>query len=346
MPSIKCPTCGHRILLPTTFKSCSNCGTALADTTPPPQTSTSTGSLPPARALVPFNSVQAEEDQPSLLDSIFGSSSSTSDLDSLSKSRTSESYNTFQHTTQSQKQQLEEPQSPISQLLEAENVDPFQITAVPPERAIDRPKPPRRNVPGPVINNNNNNKQLSTSAPTPAPALAPNELNTLAWKNAKSFFFIPPPTPPLQGTILNIQQNQDLPGNYGFPELLLRFIRDLIWPVQNEQQNYQMMIQNERTNVSLIRVRTEDGSLRDARMVGSLTGANVALGDNVAFWGRKSKGVLQVTRAYNNTSDAYVTARTPVQQMNPLPMMLFLVGVALLVWFLLTFNIFSFDLGL
>jgi translation initiation factor IF-1 len=116
---------------------------------------------------------------------------------------------------------------------------------------------------------------------------------------------LPRRDPDVAGTIILIQQSQELPEHPNLITRIISLLRELIWLFSHDS----MRREEERMQVTTVRVRCSSDEKRDARLIGSLRGANLTLGDNVWFWGWHYKGSLIVRKGYNWTTKAIVSAR-------------------------------------
>jgi hypothetical protein len=127
-----------------------------------------------------------------------------------------------------------------------------------------------------------------------------------SWLDDKLPWGFPRRPPDIAGIIIQIQQSQELPE---YPNLILgitNMLTELIWLIPNDT----MKSQDERLQVTTVRIRVNDKIKRDARLIGYLRGANLTLGDTVSFWGWHRKGSLIVRKGYNHTSQAIVDTHT------------------------------------
>jgi hypothetical protein len=83
--------------------------------------------------------------------------------------------------------------------------------------------------------------------------------------------------------------------------------------------------------VTVLRVRSDDGTQRDARVRGHLTGANLTLGDRVELWGWKRRGVLMVRRGYNRTSRSVVSS-SAMRSLFPVLLLVLLLAAGFCLW--------------
>jgi len=128
------------------------------------------------------------------------------------------------------------------------------------------------------------------------------------WERGEVPWWFPARAPDVEGTILHVQSQMEQPLNYDIAAILLKQLRDFIWVDTHPQDGH---IENRDTvYVTTLRIRMLDGNLKDARMEGYLTGAQLSLGDTVFLWGRKRRGTLLVRRGYNHTSKGIISTRS------------------------------------
>jgi hypothetical protein len=85
------------------------------------------------------------------------------------------------------------------------------------------------------------------------------------------------------------------------------FLLDVMWSVPNVPMNPD----RDKIRVTTVRVKLADGSQKDVRMEGQLTGVNVSLGDLVSFWGSNYRGLLLFSKGFNHTAQGLIlTSRT------------------------------------
>ncbi len=122
------------------------------------------------------------------------------------------------------------------------------------------------------------------------------------WDTDKLPWGLPKQDPDIAGRIIQIQQSQEPPE---YPHLIIEFMNwlaKLIWFIPNDT----MRREEERRQITTVRVRTSDGEKRDARLIGLLRGAPFTLGDDIWFWGWHHKGNFIIRRGYNWTSKTIV----------------------------------------
>lgn len=138
---------------------------------------------------------------------------------------------------------------------------------------------------------------------------------------------LPRRDPDVAGTIIVIQQSQELPE---YPNLIVgltNLLTELIWLIPNDT----MRKEEERLQVTTIRIRCENDEKRDIRLIGYLRGANLTLGDDIWFWGWHRKGSLIARKGYNWTSKAVVTTHT-LGLIVPALTLLILLGIGFLLF--------------
>jgi hypothetical protein len=146
------------------------------------------------------------------------------------------------------------------------------------------------------------------------------------WLDDKLPWGFPRRPPDIAGIIIQIQQSQELPE---YPNLILgitNMLTELIWVIPNDT----MKSQDERLQVTTVRIRVNDKIKKDARLIGYLRGANLTLGDAISLWGWHRKGSLIVRKGYNHTSQAIVDTHT-LGLVLPALTLLILLGIGFLV---------------
>ncbi|HWS82860.1 MAG TPA: hypothetical protein VN207_01225 [Ktedonobacteraceae bacterium] len=140
----------------------------------------------------------------------------------------------------------------------------------------------------------------------PAMPTFPKEEHFDPFENAKYPWGFPRRAPDVKGTIIQIQQSQELPE---YPNLIIgitNMLTELIWLIPNDT----MKKEEERLQVTTVRIRCSNDEKKDARLIGYLRGANLTLGDAIAFWGWHRKGSIIVRKGFNHTSNAVVDTHT------------------------------------
>ena len=155
------------------------------------------------------------------------------------------------------------------------------------------------------------------------------------WQRGELPWWFPARPPDVEGTILHVQSQMEHPLTFDIASIILTQLRDFIWIDTHAQSGHSN--NRETVLVTTLRIRMLDGNLKDARLEGYLTGAQLSLGDHVFLWGRKRKGTLFVRRGYNNTSKGIISTRS---------MQTFTLGVLLLALTLLACYVFFFGLHL
>jgi hypothetical protein len=148
----------------------------------------------------------------------------------------------------------------------------------------------------------------------------PHDKNQLPWG-------LPRRDPDVAGTIILIQQSQELPE---YPNLIVgltNLLTELIWLIPNDT----MRKEEERLQVTTLRIRCENDEKKDIRLIGYLRGANLTLGDEIWCWGWHRKGSLIARKGYNWTSKAVVTTHT-LGLIVPALTLLILLGIGFLMF--------------
>lgn len=137
---------------------------------------------------------------------------------------------------------------------------------------------------------------------------------------------LPRRQPDITGRLIYVQTQTYHSATSDLANAFFRQFFGAIWTTPSEQQS------KEREKVvTRMRIRTFSGEQRDAYLEGMLTGANVALGDDVSLWGRMRKGTLITQRAYNHTTRSRVTSNATISS-GPMLGILVLLLVAVLAW--------------
>ncbi len=90
---------------------------------------------------------------------------------------------------------------------------------------------------------------------------------------------------------------------------------------------------------TIVRLRKDDGTLRDARFEGDLTGAGLTLGDRLSLWGRSRKGTLLVSKGLNQTVQAAIlTNAYKVSMLLTLLLPILLYVLIAIIYFLFVFR--------
>jgi hypothetical protein len=161
----------------------------------------------------------------------------------------------------------------------------------------------------------------------PAMPTFPKEEPTNPWENDKLPWGFPNRPADVAGTIIQIQQSQELPE---YPNLIIgitNMLTELIWLIPNDT----MKKEEERLQVTTVRIRCSNDEKKDARLIGYLRGANLTLGDAISFWGWHRKGSIIVRKGYNHTSKAVVDTHT-MGLIMPALTLLILLGIGFLMF--------------
>ncbi len=147
------------------------------------------------------------------------------------------------------------------------------------------------------------------------------------WETDKLPWGLPRRDPDVEGTIIQIQQSQELPD---YPNIVLGIVNmltELIWLIPNDT----MKKEEERLQITTVRVRTSNDERRDVRLIGYLRGANLTLGDDVWFWGWHRQGSLTARKGYNWTSKAIISTHS-MGLVVPALILLILMGIGFLLF--------------
>jgi hypothetical protein len=127
----------------------------------------------------------------------------------------------------------------------------------------------------------------------------PWETDRLPWHFRKT-------RPNIAGVVMHIEAKEEA---IDYPDLfaaVATLLVELIWIMTNTVQERA----GDRVVMTVIRVQTYDGSIKDARLRGHMRGANLSLGDKISLWGRKRHGVLFVRSGFNHTTRGVVSTRS------------------------------------
>jgi hypothetical protein len=122
------------------------------------------------------------------------------------------------------------------------------------------------------------------------------------WRTDRLPWHLPRRRPHLSGKIIHIRSEMEFPDYPSILRAIVDLMSELIWMAANQPAHRE----GERIQITIVRLRTSDGQLKDARLMGYQRGANLSLGDLVSFWGWKRKGSLMVKKGYNHTSKATI----------------------------------------
>jgi hypothetical protein len=147
------------------------------------------------------------------------------------------------------------------------------------------------------------------------------------WETDKLPWGLPRRDPDVEGTIIQIQQSQELPDYPNLVVGIVNMLTELIWLIPNDT----MKKEEERLQITTVRIRTSNDEKRDARLIGYLRGANLTLGDDVWFWGWHRQGSLTVRKGYNWTSKAIINTHS-MGLVVPALILLILVGIGFLLF--------------
>jgi len=147
------------------------------------------------------------------------------------------------------------------------------------------------------------------------------------WETDKLPWGLPKRDPDIEGTIIQIQQSQELPDYPNLVVGLVNMLTELIWIIPNDT----MKKEEERLQITTVRIRTSNDEKKDARLIGYLRGANLTLGDDIWFWGWHRQGSLTVRKGYNWTSKAIVNTHS-MGLVIPALLLLILTGIGFLLF--------------
>ncbi len=143
------------------------------------------------------------------------------------------------------------------------------------------------------------------------------------WKADKLPWGFPRIKPDITGAVIHMESKEEV---VDYPDLfaaVATLLVELIWVLPNVQENKE----GDRIVMTTIRIRTYDGSLRDARLRGNMRGANLSLGDEISLWGAKHHGILLIQRGFNHTTKGVVFTRA-IGMFVPALIVIFCIAVA------------------
>jgi hypothetical protein len=314
MASIKCASCGHRILLPTNEEACANCGASLIQQLSAVQQSAEIDLL-----ANPFESEEEPEVSPA---SSRGRSSRSVGLSSSDELYMPSSYEQSTEGVRSL-QIYQHPGLPSSQAArEVRDLQHYQrrdVSAYQPAQESYSLQPYQSTQIAPI---DPRGGLVAPFAPADAALAAP----TLSPLPAG----FPSRPPDVAGTIINVQSQMENPLLLDGAEFIFKLIRDLIWAVPHDPNDQHLR----QVHVTTLRVRTSDGVQRDARIEGYMRGGNLSLGDTVSLWGHKRRGVLLIYRGYNHTTKSVVKTTASSSPLTVFLLLLIFLGIC---WLLFNF---------
>jgi hypothetical protein len=114
---------------------------------------------------------------------------------------------------------------------------------------------------------------------------------------------LPRTRPHLAGKIVHIHSEMEFPDFPNVFRAIIDLLSEFLWITANQPAHKE----GERIQVTIVRVRTWEGQLKDARFMGYMRGADLSLGDHISLWGWRRRGSLLVRTGYNHTSRATIT---------------------------------------
>ena len=153
------------------------------------------------------------------------------------------------------------------------------------------------------------------------------------WQRERLPFGYPRRPPEIFGTLIHVQTQQEQMHSGGMLSAIARQFMDAIWATPGSMSATK---EREHQTMNTLRIRTATGARVDARLMGDLTGANLTIGDTISLWGRKRRGTLLISHAYNHTTKSAVTTRAMVSHVGFFLVLLFLVLLFLWVMHIIT----------
>jgi hypothetical protein len=123
------------------------------------------------------------------------------------------------------------------------------------------------------------------------------------WLTDRLPWYLPHRRPQIAGKIISMHNEQEFPDYPNVLRALADLMAEFLWIAANQPSHRE----GERVQVTILRIRTVEGRLKDARLMGYMRGADLTLGDQISFWGWKRRGSLLVRTGYNHTSQATIT---------------------------------------
>lgn len=127
------------------------------------------------------------------------------------------------------------------------------------------------------------------------------------WKTDRLPWYFPKTKPQVAGSVILIETKEEI---IDYPDLfaaIATLLVELIWVFAQVQQERES---GDRVVMTTVRVQTYDGTLKDSRVRGNMRGANISLGDQVSFWGKRRHGVLFVNRGFNHTTQGVISTHS------------------------------------
>jgi hypothetical protein len=123
------------------------------------------------------------------------------------------------------------------------------------------------------------------------------------WKQDKLPWYFVKTRPTIAGTVIYMESKEEIIDYPDFFAAIVTLLVSLIWIMTDTVQEKE----SDRVVMTTVRVKTDQGQLKDTRLRGNMRGANLSLGDYVSLWGFKHRGVLFVRRGFNHTTQGVIS---------------------------------------
>jgi hypothetical protein len=143
---------------------------------------------------------------------------------------------------------------------------------------------------------------------------------------------LPRRPPDLQGTIILVDAHEEPKRAGGVSNMLSTMLLDLIWSIPGGTSS-QLNKEKERVQVTRIRIRTQDGAQKDARLEGRLTAVHLAQGDQVSLWGKQKSGLLLFQHGYNHTTQGIIKTSNMSSSSGTLLLFVVIFGILMFIYF-------------
>ncbi len=310
MPSFKCPACGQRHFQ--TVPKCLNCGTSFAAATAPAQHTAATAPAQHAAATAPAR--QRRVTGVSLPKSDPVNDDDIAEFESLSAE-------VAQQQAVLQAQEEEQPDQLDDNTVDSEPDSPQSVSPAPSRqlvrRQMDVQQVPRQSWKKQTAIQTYNEPYDTDLQLAPSPFSMPGfggvsvteervrTADPEYWKTDKLPWWYRRIKPNIAGSVIHMESKEEV---VDYPDILAAvatLLVELIWVLPNVQENKEA----DRIVMTTIRVRTYDGTLKDARLRGNMRGANLSLGDEISLWGAKRHGIVVIHRGFNHTTKGVVFTR-------------------------------------
>lgn len=182
-------------------------------------------------------------------------------------------------------------------------------------------------APGSSFKGGDGGPRIHTDDTSPLPTFSPDAQEHQFPKG------LPRRPPDLQGTIILVDAHEEPKLAGGVSNVVSTMLLDLVWSIPGGSSS-QLNKEKERVQVTRIRIRTQDGIQRDARLEGRLTSVHLAQGDHVSLWGKQQGGLLLFQHGYNHTTHGVIkTSNMPSPQSVILLIAVIIFGILMFIYF-------------